>query len=104
MTDLAELIELIARHFFGEPNKRMSNKRELRFGPTGVLSIDLKKGIWFDHKSTEGGGVLALIRREKGFHDNRECFEWLEAEGYRTNGDASHVTRPERERQRAEQI
>ena len=41
---LIAIAEPIARHFFGEPNRRMSKKGELRFGTNGSMSIDLRKG------------------------------------------------------------
>lgn len=57
-------IEATSRHFFGEPNRALSNRRELRFGAQGSMSVDLEAGTWFDHEAKEGGGVLALIERE----------------------------------------
>jgi Virulence-associated protein E len=84
MTDSAELaglIEPLARHFFGEPNRQQSSKIELRFGSHGSKSIDLKKGTWFDHEDGLGGGVLDLIERMTGLH-GQERFEWLESNGF----------------------
>ena len=54
----AELIEPVARRLLGEPNARFSNAREFRFGTHGSMSIDLKKGTWFDHENSIGGGVI----------------------------------------------
>jgi hypothetical protein len=85
MADVAELVILIeplARHFFGEPNRARSSKTELRFGSHGSLSVDLEKGTWYDHEATEGGGVIDLVRRQKGFHSDGECLAWLETDGY----------------------
>ena len=62
----AELIEPVARRLLGEPNARLSNARELRFGTHGSMSIDLKKGTWFDHEDDIGGGVIALIHHKLG--------------------------------------
>jgi hypothetical protein len=83
-------IEPIARHFFGEPNENLSKKFELRFGNNGSVSVDLKKNIWFDHENEEGGGVFDLIKRELGFTENADCYEWLEQEGYKTNDHVHH--------------
>lgn len=71
----------VARELFGEPNGQLSSKDELRFGAHGSLSIDLKKGTWFDHSEDRGGGVLALIERETG-RKNGEAVEWLRDHGY----------------------
>jgi hypothetical protein len=57
-------MEATARHFFGEPNRALSNKHELRFGEHGSMSVDLEKGVWTDHEAKEGGGVLDLVRRQ----------------------------------------
>ena len=71
----------VARELFGEPNKQLSSNDELRFGSHGSLSVDLKKGTWFDHSEGQGGGVLALIQRETG-RANGEAVEWLREHGY----------------------
>src|SRR5215813_2112266 len=78
---LIALIETLARKFFGEPNRNLSNAKELRFGNNGSLKVDLKKGTWFDFEEDVGGGVLALIKRQMFFTTSRECFDWLEYEG-----------------------
>jgi len=78
---LVALIETLARKFHGEPNRRLSNAKELRFGNNGSLKIDLKKGTWFDFEEDVGGGVLALIKRQMFFTTYRECFDFLEREG-----------------------
>jgi Virulence-associated protein E len=74
----ANLIEPIARELLGEPNRKLSNGSELRFGSRGSISVDLKKGTWFDFETNEGGGVIALIARET----KSEPGEWLRARGY----------------------
>src|SRR5215831_9818538 len=86
--EIAELIEPLARAFYGEPNRRLSKEDELRFGTNGSLSIDIKNGTWFDFESNEGGGVLDLVKRAKGFQETKECLTWMEAQGYWTNGRA----------------
>ena len=53
----------------------------MRFGTHGSKRIDLEKGTWFDHEAKEGGGVLDLIKHEKGFTEDSECFGWMEREG-----------------------
>jgi hypothetical protein len=56
----------IATALLREPNKALSSKRELRFGTHGSMSVDLTKGLYFDHENSEGGSLFQLIRREKG--------------------------------------
>ena len=75
---LADVIGPLARRFFGQPTKE--SKTESRFGTHGSKRIDLKKGTWFDHEAKEGGGVLDLIKHEKGFTEDSECYEWMDRE------------------------
>jgi RecA/RadA recombinase len=77
LSQLATLIGQVARQLLGEPNRTLSSKMELRYGSHGSLSVDLRKGTWFDHEANVGGGTLDLIERETGRHD-AERFEWLE--------------------------
>jgi len=79
--DLARIIEPLARHFFGEPNRKLSSKGNLRFGAHGSLSVDLTKGTWYDHENTTGGGVLDLVDREKGVR-GQDAVRWLESEHF----------------------
>ena len=83
----ADVIGPLAEHFFGQPTK--STKTELRFGTHGSKRIDLKNGTWFDHEVKTGGGVLDLIKQEKGFTEDSECYEWMEREGYWSNTRAN---------------
>jgi hypothetical protein len=88
-SDHVRLMQAVAKHFFGEPNKRMSNKKELRFRNHGSLAVDLKEGAWFDHEANEGGGPIELIKREAHISEPRECYAWAERQGYWTNGQAA---------------
>jgi hypothetical protein len=108
MADVAELVSLIeplARQFFGEPNRARSSKTELRFGSHGSLSVDLDKGTWYDHEAQEGGGVVDLVRRQKGFHSDGECLQWLESDGYisdnraRPRGNGQYKLKPQHQQQ-----
>src|SRR6476659_2367713 len=84
MTGGAELVRImpdVARHFWGEPNRRHSSPKELRWGTNGARSVDVGKGTWFDHEAKEGGGVLDLLQRQ-GVADP---WQWL-----RENGFAEH--------------
>jgi hypothetical protein len=61
----------VAEQLLGKPNSKLSSRHELRFGRKGSLSINVKSGVWFDHESSEGGGVLALVKRGTGDDQNR---------------------------------
>jgi len=89
-SQLASLIEPVARALLGEPNRGLSSRTELRFGNFGSVSVDLQKGTWYDHETSQGGGTLDLIERQTGLR-GAERFEWLESN---TN------YRPERPHQR----
>jgi len=81
-------MEPVARELLGEPNQRLSSKRELRFGTHGSMSVDLEKGVWQDHEAGEGGGVLDLIKRQIGL-EGSAAFRWME-ERHLTNGETRH--------------
>lgn len=73
----------VGRELFGEPNKHLSTKDELRFGTNGSMAVDLKKGTFFDHEQKVGGGVLWAISRETGSGiEGGEAVEWLRERGY----------------------
>lgn len=106
--DLAALIEPVAAVLLGEPNARLSNARELRWGRHGSLVVDLARGCWHDFEAGTGGGVLALVSRETGARTTAECLRWLRGAGL-LPGEAGPFTRSdlaeraaERERARAE--
>lgn len=80
-------IGAVAKHFWGDPNTRLSSKDELRFGTHGARSVDLRKGVWTDHSDTDaGGGVIDLIVSERGC-SKADAAKWLEDQGY-ISGDA----------------
>ena len=68
----------VARALLGEPSS--TTRREFRYGRTGWLSVRLDSGAWFDFKAGTGGGVLALVERERG--SRAAALEWLAAEGF----------------------
>src|SRR5262245_5917756 len=73
--DFNSLMEPVALRLLGEPAQKLGN--EWRYGSRGSLSIDLKKGSWFDHEANVGGGVFDLIRRQ-GYD---QPAAWLRSEG-----------------------
>jgi hypothetical protein len=60
-----QIIGTVARHYWGEPNRKLSTGKELRFGSHGSKSVDLESGTWFDHEAGAGGGVADLVAREE---------------------------------------
>jgi hypothetical protein len=62
MTNIAAYIEQVARHYWGEPNPRLSKGTEIRWGNNGSKSIDVRKGVWTDFETGESGGVVALVK------------------------------------------
>jgi len=86
MTAAAELVRImpdVARHFWGEPNRRHSSPKELRWGTNGARSVDVGKGTWFDHEAKEGGGVIDFLKRE----GVREIPQWLKQHGFGDTDD-----------------
>jgi putative DNA primase/helicase len=69
----------IARALLGDPNKALSSKTTLRYGTNGSLAVEIageRAGTWHDHEHGVGGGMMALIRRKKGF-SNGAALDWL---------------------------
>lgn len=95
----AQLIDPVARALLGEPNMAFSSAKELRYGKHGSLAIDLIKGVWHDHESDAGGGLLDLVARETGCATS-DAPAWLKDHGFhledrrKSNGGngAVHVT------------
>ena len=69
----------IAKALLGEPNEDLTTKSQLRFGSKGSLAVEIagrKRGTWFDHETETGGGMLDLIRRERGIN-GADAYRWL---------------------------
>ena len=54
-------VEALARRCFGEPNRRLSRRDELRWRTRGSLSVSLARATFFDHESGQGGGLLDML-------------------------------------------
>ena len=65
MTNLAAHAERIARHYWGEPNAKLSQKgRTLRWGTFGSRELDLTKGgVFYDFELCIGGGIVDLVKQ-----------------------------------------
>ena len=62
MTNIAAYIEQVARHYWGEPNPRLSKGTELRWGNHGSLSVCTRKGVWTNFETGESGGVIDMVK------------------------------------------
>src|SRR5262245_28452542 len=74
--DFSFCMEAVAFKLLGEPSQKHGN--EWRYGTRGSMSVDIKKGEWYDHELGKGGGVVELIRR-KVYGDP---IVWLRNEGF----------------------
>lgn len=60
--------ERIARDLLGDPNLKLSNGRELRYGDTGKMAIRIsgeRSGTWYDFARGEGGDIFDLVKDVK---------------------------------------
>ena len=96
-SSLARAMGPVARELLGEPNAKFSSKVELRFGSRGSMTVDLTKGIWFDHEAGVGGGVLDLLRLKRGLI-NGAGLAWLEERGLITGRREEQAAPPPWER------
>ena len=71
----SSIIEPVATHYWGEPNPKLSSLGELRFGSHGSKSVNVAEGIWYDHESKTGGGVVDLIELHEPKADIRKRLE-----------------------------
>ena len=81
--DWPALMRPVAEALLGEPNARLSTARELRYGTHGSLAVHVggeHSGTFRDHEADAGGGVLALVVRERGGTE-REAMAWLHDAG-----------------------
>jgi len=74
--DWTGLMEPLARHFLGEPNRTLSTKETLRWGSNGSMAVDVAKGVWFDNEADKGGGSLTFAMRELQ-QPQEEALLWL---------------------------
>jgi hypothetical protein len=59
----------VAVALLGEPNRRLSSRRQLRFGNKGSVAVEIagpKAGQWYDYENGIGGDLFDLIQRERG--------------------------------------
>jgi len=59
-------IEDLARELWGEPNRALSTREELRYGSHGSKSVRPADRTWYDHEAGQGGGYLDLHQIARG--------------------------------------
>src|SRR6516164_7485259 len=67
--ELRAKAEEIVRLYLGEPNRRLSTRRELRWGSKGSFALVVegdKRGLWKDYKNDVGGDIIEFIRQQRG--------------------------------------
>lgn len=84
--DFAAHMEAVALDLRGQPSSKHGN--EWRYGTNGSLSIDIKRGTYFNHETNEGGGVIEFVRSERPGGD---AIDYLRVKGCipRKNGNGS---------------
>jgi putative DNA primase/helicase len=70
----------VAKALLGDPVKSHSTATDWRYRGKGSLSVHVGKGTWYDYEADTGGGVLALIQRERRCSVG-EALRWLESIG-----------------------
>jgi putative DNA primase/helicase len=67
--ELRARAEEIVRLYLGEPNRKLSKKRKLRWHPKGSFALHVmgdKVGLWYDHAAKTGGDIIEFIRQQRG--------------------------------------
>src|SRR6516165_9498623 len=67
--ELRGMAEQIVRLYLGEPNRRLSTRRELRWGSKGSFALVVegdKQGLWKDYENDVGGDIIEFIRQQRG--------------------------------------
>lgn len=90
--DWSGMIEPVARKLWGEPNKSLSHKLELRWGTGGSKKLELTGDhFWHNFETGQGGGVLKLVMAEIG-GDKDAALEWLAANSFIEGKEARAAT------------
>ena len=62
---LREVAPEIVMEFRGEHNRKLSTRKEMRWGAKGSFSLAIagsKEGLWFDHETGRGGDIIEFIK------------------------------------------
>src|SRR6516225_628688 len=67
--ELRARAEEIVRSYLGEPNRRLSTKRKLRWHPKGSFVLNVagdRAGLWYDHAAKTGGDIIDFLKAQLG--------------------------------------
>ena len=98
--NIADHADQIARALLGEPNRALSTKRQLRYGTNGSLAIEIagdKGGTWYDHEVEAGGGLVALIERERSC-TRADALAWLGSIGIELGSRGNGAAKQQQQR------
>jgi hypothetical protein len=89
--------ERVAREVLGDPNRQLSNSKELRWGTHGSMKLNLEDGTFYCHETKDGGGVRWFLHYKLNL-DDPGVDEFLKTRRYvtfdrRPNGDGRQVRR-----------
>jgi putative DNA primase/helicase len=97
MIELDVHIERVARRLFGEPNRALSKRHQLRFGTNGSLAVDIagrNRGLWYDYENKIGGHTRQMLLDRGNCRDDADIAEWFKRElGLDVNPDKQHVVK-----------
>ena len=65
-SDANQRLADIAISLLGPPNPGLSTSTNLRFGNKGGISVDLKKWVYHNHKTGEGGSERETLGKPDG--------------------------------------
>ena len=85
--DWNAITEATARQLKGEPNARLSNRRELRWGNHGSFKLTIagqEIGSWYDWEAREGGRGAVSLAEYLLATDRDGALNWLRQRGYLT--------------------
>ena len=77
-----DVVESLARQCFGEPNRRLSTTRELRFGRRGSVAVVPERGVFADHEAGVAGGMLKMLIHAGAASTTAEAARLIEEDGY----------------------
>ena len=85
LPDWKAITQAVARELKGEPNNRLSNRSELRWGRRGSFQLTTDgatEGCWKDWESGQGGrGAVSLAGYLLDI-DRDGALDWLQRRGY----------------------
>lgn len=59
-------MERLAERLWGQPNRALSTRKQLRFGTNGSKKLCLIDDVWYDFEAGKGGGFRDLFKLANG--------------------------------------